>query len=124
MSAPPFELTPRLQIRRHTIEVPCFREWLNQQINIEMMQIPAGEFEMGSLPKELERNENEGPVHSVKVDSFFMGKYPITQAQWRIVASFPKINLELNPDPADFKEDDRPVEQINPTFRRSTLRIE
>ena len=113
MSAPPIELTPRLQIHRRTIEVPFFREWLNEQINIEMMQIPAGEFEMGSPPEELERNEREGPVHSVKVGRFFMGKYPITQAQWRIVASFPKINLELNPDPANFKGDDRPVEQIS-----------
>ncbi|MEB3123792.1 MAG: formylglycine-generating enzyme family protein [Snowella sp.] len=113
MSAPPLELTPRLQIHRHTIEVPFFRECLNEQINIEMMQIPAGEFDMGSPPEELERNENEGLVHSVKVGRFFMGKYPITQAQWRAVAGFPKIELELNPDPADFKGDDRPVEQIN-----------
>jgi formylglycine-generating enzyme required for sulfatase activity len=113
MSTSPLELTPRLQIHRRTIEVPFFREWLSEQINIEMMQIPAGEFEMGSPSEELERVESEGPVHSVKVDSFFMGKYPITQAQWRILASFPKINLELNPDPANFKGDDRPVEQIS-----------
>ncbi len=113
MSASPLELTPRLQIHRRTIEVPFFREWLNEQINIEMMQIPAGEFEMGSPPEELERNEREGPVHSVKVGSFFMGKYPITQAQWRMVASFPKIELELDTDPANFKGDDRPVEQVN-----------
>ena len=113
MSASPLELTPRLQIHRRTIEVPFFREWLSEQINIEMMQIPAGEFEMGSPPEELERIEREGPVHSVKVDSFFMGKYPITQAQWRMVASFPKIDLELDPDPANFKGDDRPVETVN-----------
>ena len=113
MSAPPLELTPHLQIRRRTIEVPFFREWLNEQISIEMMQIPAGEFEMGSPPEELDRDENEAPVHSVKVGSFFMGKYPITQAQWRIVASFPKIELEIEPDPANFKGDDRPLESIN-----------
>ena len=113
MSSSPLELKPHLQIHRRTIEVPFFREWLSEQINIEMMQIPAGEFEMGSPSEELERVESEGPVHSVKVGSFFIGKYPITQALWRMVASFPKIDLELDPDPANFKGDDRPVERVS-----------
>lgn len=42
-----------------------------------------------------------------------MGKYPITQAQWKAVASLPKIESDLNPDPSNFKGDDRPVEQLS-----------
>jgi formylglycine-generating enzyme required for sulfatase activity len=42
-----------------------------------------------------------------------MGKYPITQAQWRIVAAYPPEARELNPNPANFRGDNRPVEQVS-----------
>jgi formylglycine-generating enzyme required for sulfatase activity len=42
-----------------------------------------------------------------------MGKYPVTQKQWRAVASLPKVERDLNPDPSNFKGDDRPVERVN-----------
>jgi formylglycine-generating enzyme required for sulfatase activity len=42
-----------------------------------------------------------------------MGKYPITQAQWRFVAQLPQLNKELEPDPSNFKGDNRPVEQVS-----------
>ena len=43
-----------------------------------------------------------------------MGKYPVTQAQWRFVAeNYPKVNIDLNSDPSRFKGDWRPVESIN-----------
>ena len=42
-----------------------------------------------------------------------MGKYPITQAQWQIVAGFPQEKLQLQPEPSRFKGDNRPVEQIS-----------
>jgi formylglycine-generating enzyme required for sulfatase activity len=42
-----------------------------------------------------------------------MGKYPVTQAQWRVVADLPKVERDLAPDPAKFKGDTRPVEQVS-----------
>jgi formylglycine-generating enzyme required for sulfatase activity len=42
-----------------------------------------------------------------------MGKYPITQAQWRAIASLPKIKHDLKPDPSCFQGDHQPVEQVN-----------
>jgi formylglycine-generating enzyme required for sulfatase activity len=42
-----------------------------------------------------------------------MGRYPITQAQWRAVAGLPQVERELDPDPSNFKGDRRPVEQVN-----------
>jgi formylglycine-generating enzyme required for sulfatase activity len=42
-----------------------------------------------------------------------MGKYPVTQAQWKIVASLPQVNRELKPDPSYFKGDNRPVESVS-----------
>ena len=107
------ELKPHLKITRITIEVPFFGERLNDAVDIEMMQIPGGAFEMGSPAEELDRNEHEGPLHRVQVSSFWMGKYPVTQAQWRVVAGFPTVDRSLEVDPPGFKGDKRPVETVN-----------
>lgn len=88
---------------------------------LEMVLIPGGSFLMGSPEDEPERRESEGPQHEVTVPSFFMGRYPVTQAQWRWVAGLPPIfvtgstfgSQELDPDPSDFKGDNRPVENIS-----------
>jgi formylglycine-generating enzyme required for sulfatase activity len=81
---------------------------------LRMMQIPAGEFSMGSSDGEPERfAARESPQHRVSVPSFFMAKYPVTQAQWRSVAAMPQFKRELNPDPSSFKGYRRPVEQVS-----------
>ena len=49
-------------------------------------------------------SEDERPVHTVCVDRFFMGKYEITQGQWKNV---------MGDNPSRFKKgDDYPVEYI------------
>jgi formylglycine-generating enzyme required for sulfatase activity len=42
-----------------------------------------------------------------------MSIYPITQKQWRAVTMLPAVNSPLDPDPAHFKGDDLPVEQVS-----------
>ena len=64
---------------------------------LEMVSIPGGRFLLGSPETEKKRSRNEGPQQSVKVNSFFMGKYPVTQEQWRVVAGLPKLERDLNP---------------------------
>lgn len=49
---------------------------------ISMVPVNEGEFYMGSDKKENGRNEDEGPVHKVKVDAFWMSKYEITWDQY------------------------------------------
>jgi formylglycine-generating enzyme required for sulfatase activity len=49
----------------------------------------------------------------VKVPTFFMGKFVVTQAQWQAIATLPKVKIDLNPDPSNFKGDNRPVEQVS-----------
>src|SRR5215469_2827947 len=80
---------------------------------IEMVRAPAGKFLMGSPDNEQGRFGNEGPQHTVTVSSFYMGKYEVTQAQWRAVAQLPKVGMDLNPDPSHFKGDDLPVESVS-----------
>ena len=106
------------QNRRQFKEQP-FGEDLGNGITLEMVAIPGGTFLMGSSPNEKYSFDDEHPQHQVSVPPFFMGKYPITQAQWKEVASRTdlkvKQNLDLNP--AHFKDrpdsDRRPVEQVN-----------
>ncbi|MBD2510129.1 formylglycine-generating enzyme family protein [Nostoc muscorum FACHB-395] len=78
-----------------------------------MMVIPGGSYLMGSPEDELERRDSESPQHSVTIQQFCMGKYPVTQAQWKAVAALPQVNIELEADPSKFKGDQRPVEQVS-----------
>jgi formylglycine-generating enzyme required for sulfatase activity/uncharacterized caspase-like protein len=77
-------------------------------ISLELVLVPGGKFVMGSTEW-----EGEEPPHQVTVGSFYMGKYEVTQAQWRAVASLPKVARDLNPDPSYFKGDNLPVEQVS-----------
>jgi formylglycine-generating enzyme required for sulfatase activity len=56
---------------------------------------------------------NALPCHEVTVSSFFLGRFAITQKQWRAISALPPINRELKPDPSFFKGDNRPVEQVS-----------
>jgi formylglycine-generating enzyme required for sulfatase activity len=89
-------------------------EFLSRNIGIEMVAIPGGNFMMGSPQNEPERNHNEGPQHVVRVPEFLMGRYPVTQAQWNIVADkMPSVNQKLNANPSRFRGEKRPVEQVS-----------
>ena len=70
------------------MQVEGFLEQLGEGVAITMVKIPAGTFLMGSPRDETERSDVEGPLHEVKLASFFLGQTPITQAQWRVVAGW------------------------------------
>jgi formylglycine-generating enzyme required for sulfatase activity len=101
------------------------REQLAPDVVLEMVRIPGGSFVMGSPEEEAGRNwyqvwdqsleglNIEGPQHEVHVPEFWLGKYPVTQAQWRAVAGFPAVNHPLDPEPSHFQGNDRPVEQVS-----------
>lgn len=91
----------------------CFREPLGQGIELEMVSIRGGDFWMGSSSAEAEEYDWERPQHRVTVKHFFMGKYPITQAQWQAIAATEPINLPLEPNPAKFQAANRPVERVS-----------
>ncbi|MCI0663152.1 MAG: SUMF1/EgtB/PvdO family nonheme iron enzyme [Acidobacteria bacterium] len=56
-------------------------EDLGNGVQLDMVRIPGGKFLMGSPRTEPQRDEEE-IQHPVKVSSFWMGRYEITQAQW------------------------------------------
>lgn len=63
--------------------------------------------------REPERYNFESPQHPVTIQPFFMGKFSVTQSQWKAVAALPKVNIDLNPDPSHFKGVNLPVEQVS-----------
>ena len=78
----------------------------------EMVWIPAGNFMMGSPPGE--GDDDEKPQHRVTfADGFWMGRYPVTQAQWKWVAGLQSVDQKLTADPSGFKGSNRPVEQVS-----------
>jgi formylglycine-generating enzyme required for sulfatase activity len=81
---------------------------------IKMIRVPSGKFTMGSPESETGRLGDEGPQHQVSVSSFYMGKYEVTQAEWRAVATgLPKVKIDLNLDPSYFKGNNLPVENVS-----------
>jgi formylglycine-generating enzyme required for sulfatase activity len=98
-------------IKREQRQAQYYDEHLGNNITLEMVSIPGGKFMMGS--PEGEGYSDERPQHEVTVQPFFMGKYSVTQAQWRAVAALPRIDRDLKPDPSHFKGDKRPVECVN-----------
>jgi formylglycine-generating enzyme required for sulfatase activity len=101
------------EIQHHSIETWGFRERLSEGVDLKMVAVPKGRFTMGSPEKEELREGNEGPQHEVRLKGFFLAQTPITQAQWREVAEWEKVELDLNPDPSHFKRTNHPVEQVN-----------
>jgi formylglycine-generating enzyme required for sulfatase activity len=78
-----------------------------------MVSIAGGKFQMGAPQDESESLEDERPQHIVTLNPFFIGKYPITQAQWRVIAKLPKIKRRLELEPSCFKGDNLPVERVS-----------
>ena len=70
-------------------------------LNHEVIFVEGGTFQMGSNSGE----QDERPVHSVTLSAFNIGKYEVTQAQWKAV---------MGSNPSYFKECDQcPVEQVS-----------
>ena len=90
-----------------------FTQEISNGITIDLVSIPGGEFLMGSPETEADRQSFEGPQRLVRVQPFFMGKYPVTQEQWESVAGLPKIDRKLDLEPSNFKGKTLPVEQVS-----------
>ncbi|MBE7381042.1 MAG: SUMF1/EgtB/PvdO family nonheme iron enzyme [Leptolyngbya sp. SIO1E4] len=105
---PPF-VTVRVDERgqvteRLTQQAQYFVEDLGKGVTLEMVRVPGGEFLMGAPEGEKDANNDEKPQHRVQLPEFFMGKFPITQAQYQAV---------IGQNPSQFKGGQRPVERVS-----------
>ena len=83
-------------------------------VKMDLVWVPAGDFQMGSTPSEQdwavsqgakrEWVEPEGPVHTVELDGFWMGKTEVTQERYEAV---------MGKNPSNFKGARNPVEQVS-----------
>jgi len=86
-----------------------------------MAPVRGGEFDMGDEHGDLW--DACRPVHRVRLDDFWIGQFPVTQALWRAVSLTPGPSPEergeglrrpaFDPDSSFFKGDRRPVECVS-----------
>jgi formylglycine-generating enzyme required for sulfatase activity len=78
----------------------------------EMVVIPAGTFQMGSLPSEEGRKDKEGPLHRVTIaGSFAVGRYAVTFDEWDLFVE--ATGLEYTPEDEGWGRGNRPVINVN-----------
>lgn len=76
-----------------------FTESLGSGVQLEMIAVPGGSFQMGSRDYDREK-----PIHHVSIKPFYLGKYVVTQAQYLVV---------MGKNPARFKGAKLPVEMVS-----------
>jgi formylglycine-generating enzyme required for sulfatase activity len=91
------------EVNRKPGRAEYFTENLGNGVTLDMVAIPGGTFQMGS--NELER---EQPIHSATVAPFYMGKYPVTQAQYEAIMGNNPSHFHFKGAGAEF-----PVEQVS-----------
>ncbi|HMV43018.1 MAG TPA: SUMF1/EgtB/PvdO family nonheme iron enzyme [Leptospiraceae bacterium] len=88
-------------------EVKIEKENFTNSIGMEFVLIPAGEFMMGCSEEENKCFDSEKPAHKVRITKpFYMGKFEVTQGQWKAV---------MGTNPSNYKDcgDNCPVEQVS-----------
>ncbi|MDR1810095.1 MAG: formylglycine-generating enzyme family protein [Prevotella sp.] len=81
-------------------------EQRQQLINLfPMVYVAGGTFTMGCTSKQRAfYQDDEKPAHRVRLSSYYIGKYEVTQAQWKAV---------MGNNPSKFKGDNLPVENVS-----------
>ena len=84
-------------------------------IGMEFVKIPEGSFLMGCSSGDTECENNEKPQHKVTISkSFYMGKFEVTQGQWKKVMGEGFLGFgEKNPSYFKSCGDDCPVENVS-----------
>jgi formylglycine-generating enzyme required for sulfatase activity len=80
---------------------------ITNSIGLQLVQIPAGEFLMGSPDSDSEASSDEKPQHRVQITQpFYLGMFEVTQAQYQRV---------MGSNPSNFKDDSGllPVEMVS-----------
>ncbi|AFZ44411.1 protein of unknown function DUF323 [Halothece sp. PCC 7418] len=69
----------------------------------QMVYISGGSFIMGAPKTEKDSYDWERPQHRVEIAPFYMGRYPVTQRQYKAV---------MGENPSSFKGENNPVEGV------------
>ncbi len=92
------------QVQKKLGQANRFIEDLGNGIMLEMVAIPKGRFLMGAPVTEKDSKESERPQHLVGIPSFYMGRYAVTQAQYKAL---------MGKNPSRFQGENLPVETVS-----------
>jgi formylglycine-generating enzyme required for sulfatase activity len=81
------------------------KEIVLEGLDIDMVLVPGGVFDMGS-----DSHPDSKPAHTVTVGPFYLGKYDMTQAQWKALMSTNPSFYQGEKFP---QADKMPVEQVS-----------
>ncbi len=80
------------------------QEYKHIQSGIIFVQVPSGTYMMGSLPYENGRLMSELTQHKVKISTYLIAKYEVSQEQWDRV---------MKENPSHFRGGNLPVEKVS-----------
>jgi formylglycine-generating enzyme required for sulfatase activity len=101
--------TRQVQVAQWTVTVVNLSDTVSQLLN-SLVTIPAGSFMMGSTDDEYGMADYTTPVHQVTLQSFDIGAYEVTQAQYlAVMRTHPSWFQAINGYP---NTENNPVEQI------------
>ena len=118
-NAPVFEITeegfrynPNAEEKEYLESVKSKHADVIAQIRREMIKVEGGSFVMGVEDPEDEdpnysKEKNEGPAHKVQLDTYCIGKFPVTQKQWTAIMGYnhsEQINEEFPVAPVNWYE--------------------
>ena len=96
--------TPRRNSTHHSSSTVSLSAELNKLIN-DMVYVSGGTFTMGGTSEQgRDAYPDEKPTHNVTLSSYYICKYEVTQALWRVV---------MGSNPSNFKGDNLPVESVS-----------
>jgi formylglycine-generating enzyme required for sulfatase activity len=93
---------PTLSSAPRPVSTISGRGFTDTVTGMEFVPVPAGCFQMGDTFGD--GDSDEKPVHEVCLDAFSMGKFEVTQGQWKKV---------MGSNPSRFKGSQNPVEQVS-----------
>ena len=83
---------------------PTVKTYEANGVSFQMVEVRGGTFTMGATNEQgLDALDDEKPVHSVTLSSYYIGKTEVTQELWQAV---------MGNNPSEFKEDRKPVEMV------------
>lgn len=79
--------------------------WAQTNLDIEVVFVKGGTFTMGCTREQIGCEDDERPAHKVTLSDYYIGKYEVTQAQYKAV---------MGNNPSEFSGcDDCPVENVS-----------
>ena len=88
-----------------TLDVPKDCPEVIKKLAANMVYVEGGAFTMGATAEQgSDADDDEKPAHQVTLKGFYIGKYEVTQAEWKAV---------MGENPSKYKGDNLPVDKVS-----------